>query len=92
MASSLALATVIIESRCPHCDSAMLVHDGTAGEITCQLCARVWECDPADPDHADCTHDSEFRRLPLFPRNATGPRGNWPHSDVDTPSGSFRHE
>jgi hypothetical protein len=73
MASLLAQATVIIEFRCPHCGSAMLVHDGTAGEITCQLCARVWECDPDDPDHAECEHLSEFRRSPVFP-GASKPR------------------
>ena len=89
MASPLALATVIIESRCPHCDSTMLVHDGTAGEITCQLCARVWECDPAEPDHEDCCHFSEFRRAPLFPSErvqAGRCSGTQSHRQVDGPA------
>jgi hypothetical protein len=70
MASPLAQGTTIMESRCPHCDSSMLVHDGTIAEITCQLCARVWECDPTTPGHEDCTHYSYLRHFPIFPSGA----------------------
>ena len=69
MASLLALGATIISLPCPNCGGSMLVHDGTVGEITCQLCSRSWECAPDDPGHEDCIHFSSVCPLPPFPRS-----------------------
>jgi hypothetical protein len=46
--------TTLLPGRCIHCDGSMLIHDGSTGEITCQMCARTWNCDPAQPGHERC--------------------------------------
>ena len=44
----------LARGRCDHCGATMLVHDGTTGEVTCQMCARTWECDRTLPGHDQC--------------------------------------
>lgn len=71
MSSFLAQGSSILRTRCPNCKGAMLVHDGSHGEITCQLCSRIWECDPNEPGHEECTHFYSISPSPPFPHRAT---------------------
>jgi hypothetical protein len=67
MSIGFAGGATLLPIPCPHCAGSMLVHDSTVAEITCQLCSRSWECDPAEPGHEQCTHLFSIQPLPRFP-------------------------
>jgi len=46
--------TSLVPGHCLHCNGSMVIHDGTTGENTCQMCARTWSCDPAQAGHERC--------------------------------------
>jgi hypothetical protein len=48
------LGTSLIPGSCDHCHGSMLIHDGSVGEVTCQMCARTWSCDRSQPGHELC--------------------------------------
>ena len=35
----------LIAGSCSNCNASMLIHDGSTGEVTCQMCARTYGCD-----------------------------------------------
>jgi uncharacterized Zn finger protein (UPF0148 family) len=71
MASYLSLGATMLPVPCPNCGGTMLVHDGTTAEITCQLCSRIWECEPNEPGHEACTHFYSISPSPAFPHRVT---------------------
>jgi hypothetical protein len=48
------LGTSLIPGHCHHCQGSMLIHDGSTGEVTCQMCARSWSCDTSASGHEHC--------------------------------------
>ena len=44
----------LIAGSCSNCNASMLIHDGSTGEVTCQMCARTYGCDRTQPGHEHC--------------------------------------
>jgi hypothetical protein len=64
MADKMSAGSAFARGVCTHCRATMLIHDGSTGEITCQMCARSWECDQKMPGHEMCGGRIERSMLP----------------------------
>jgi ribosomal protein S27E len=44
----------LIAGSCSNCNASMLIHDGSTGEVTCQMCSRSFACDRTQSGHEHC--------------------------------------
>ena len=65
MAEMMSAGSAFARGVCAHCRATMLIHDGSTGEITCQMCARTWECDQTMAGHEMCGGRIERSMLPV---------------------------